>query len=128
MSKCSTPTSTQSYSVLRSLALTPSWTTALTGRAPILRPGEFESMSFRSRPVMDHEMTVLVPKRPLTEILALNTQLILSIHDAKNPQLSVDWLLRIEERWESWMAQYVAEGRTTGNAFADPFVGFLWEW
>lgn len=77
---------------------------------------------------MDNEVVVLVPKRALTELLALNTQLIISIHDPKNPQLSLDWLLRVEERWENWMSRYVADGRTTGNVYTDPFVGVLWDW
>lgn len=71
---------------------------------------------------------MLVPKRALTELLALNTQLIMSVHDPKNPQLSLDWLLRVEERWESWQSKYIADGRTTGNMTTDPFVGVLWEW
>ncbi|BEJ13130.1 hypothetical protein CspHIS471_0303040 [Cutaneotrichosporon sp. HIS471] len=104
------------------------WTTALTGRPPLIRPGEFENMTFRSRPVPEDQAVVLVPRRSLMELLVLNTQLMMNLHDSRNARLSLDWLLRIEDRWDTWCATWVSQGRTTGNKVTDPFLSVLWDW
>ncbi|GMK56148.1 hypothetical protein CspeluHIS016_0212040 [Cutaneotrichosporon spelunceum] len=104
------------------------WATALTGNPPIIRPGEFETMSFRSRPVGDGEIVVLIPRRSFVELLVINTQLMINLHDPKNPAMSIDWMLQLEERWDKWCSTYVADGRTSGNIYTDPFIGVLWDW
>lgn len=85
-------------------------------------------MSFRSRPVRDGEIVVLIPRRSFVELLVINTQLMISLHDPKNPAMSIDWMLQLEERWDQWCSAYVADGRTSGNIYTDPFIGVLWDW
>lgn len=95
----------------------------------MFKPGEFDTIILPpSRPVMSDPPAALVPRQPYLELTLLNTQLLLNLHDETVPSLSVDWLLRIEERWAVWLRAWVREGRTTGVRFADPFVGVLWDW
>lgn len=86
-------------------------------------------MAFRSRPVVAEDQVVaLVVRRSLTELLVINTQNMINIHDSRNATLPLDWLLRVEEKWDRWCSTWVMEGRTTGNEFSDPFVSVLWCW
>lgn len=85
-------------------------------------------MSFRSRPVEDGEVVVLIPRRSFVELLVVNTQLMIDLHEPKNPAMSIDWMLQIEERWDKWCSTYVAAGRTSGNSYTDPYIGVLWDW
>lgn len=64
----------------------------------------------------------------MVEILLLNTQLISQIWDPKNPTLSMDWMLRMEERWDSWSATWNSDGQTSGLTTADRFITAIWEW
>lgn len=105
------------------------YATAQTGHAPMFRPGEFDSLVFASRPVVDPDAQVaLVARRSLTEILLLNTQILMGIHDPNNKTLGLDWLMRAEERWAAWCAAWVRDGRTTGIVFVDQFLQVLWDW
>ena len=86
-------------------------------------------MTFRSRPILDPDAVVaLIVRRSLTELLVLNTQAMMNIHDSRNATMPLDWLLRVEEKWDLWCSTWVMEGRTTGNVFTDPFLGVLWDW
>lgn len=86
-------------------------------------------MSFRSRPIVDEAAVVaLVVRRSLTEVLVLNTQIMINLHDSRNATMPLDWLLRVEEKWDHWCSTWVSNGRTTGSIFTDPFLGVLWDW
>lgn len=86
-------------------------------------------MSFRSRPINDDDAVVaLVVRRSFTELLILNTQLMINLHDSRNSTLSIDWLLGVESKFASWCNTWVMDGRTTGNVYTDPFLGVLWDW
>lgn len=107
-----------------------SWITALTGQAPLIRPADFEVTTVRSRPVMgdtDRAMP-LVPRRSLTELLVFNTRLLLNLHDPRTQAMSLEYVLETEERWENWCQAWIAEGRTTGSQWTDPFLDTLWDW
>lgn len=86
-------------------------------------------MTFRSRPFQDDDAVVaLVVRRSFTELLVLNTQVMMGLHDSRNATLSLDWMLGIQQRWATWCGTWVLDGRTTGNVYTDPFLGVLWDW
>lgn len=119
----------ESRTVIQVNKLIVSWSTSLGQHAPIIKPGEFESMDFRSRPVIDNESVVaLVVRRSLTELLVINTQILINLHDPRSSTMPLDWMLRMEEKWDRWCSTWVMDGRTTGNVFTDPFLGVLWDW
>ena len=104
-------------------------TTSAARRSPLIGPGEYDTIAFRSarRHVSSDEIAV-VTKPSMTELILLNTQLQLNMADRTNPILTVDWALRIEERWAAWLNAWISEKNTTGSTLADLFVAILYHW
>lgn len=94
----------------------------------MIKPGEFTSLSVQFRSVSDDHDIAIVPRRPMVEILLLNTQMFSQIWDSKNPTMSMDWMLRMEERWDNWVNTWIGEGQTSGLSKADYFIFSIWEW
>jgi len=104
-------------------------TTSASRRPPIIGPGEYDTIAFRSakRHIGPKEIAV-VTKPSMTELILLNTQLQLNMADRSNTLLAIEWALRIEERWAAWLNAWISEKNTTGNTLADLFVGILYQW
>jgi hypothetical protein len=94
----------------------------------MIKPGEFISLSVQYRSASEDTDIAIVPRRSMVEILLLNTQLFSHIWDSKNPTMSMDWMLRMEERWDNWVSTWIQEGQTSGLLKADYFIHSIWEW
>lgn len=95
--------------------------------APVIQPGEFDTILFE--PAKTDVTDAAVSTHPLAvELALLNTQVLLNLHDEKMETMPSAWLLRIEERWGYWRDSWNENGQTTGSQVADPFLCILWDW
>ncbi|ORY22193.1 hypothetical protein BCR39DRAFT_391227 [Naematelia encephala] len=101
------------------------YSVALCGHPPMIKPGEFDTVIFHSSDLqVDDPSSAIVPRRAVVELLLLNTQAHLNLHDEVASNLSIDWLLRIEHNWTAWRRSWIKHGRPVW----DPYTGILWDW
>lgn len=68
------------------------------------------------------------PRHAVQELTLLTTRLVLDIHAADTPVITMDWLYGVEERWDMWLQAWSKETHATAGNRIDPFAGILWNW
>ena len=111
----------------RNLGLSIRHSISLSDLPPVIKVGEFDTMVFKIQ--TPQEGTVpsgLYPSPAIYDLTLLLNQLLLNLHDQDTPELSVEWVLRVEERLALWMRSWSSAKQTGGRI--DLIVGILYDW
>ena len=93
----------------------------------MIKVGEFDTMIFKIQTPQDGTVpSGLYPSPAIYDLTLLHNQLLLNLHDQDTPELTVEWLLRVEERLALWSRSWVSAKQTGGRI--DLIVGILYDW